>query len=79
MGLSIAERVAGMEVTVSKKYQVVIPKEIRERLGIRKGQKLSVFLKGNVLNLVPQPSLEEMRGFLRGMDLSGWREEEDRI
>ncbi|MDN5347097.1 MAG: hypothetical protein PWP65_661 [Clostridia bacterium] len=67
-----------MEVKVSSKYQIVIPREIRRRLNIRKGQKMELFLKGEVLNLVPEKSLAEMRGFLRGMKIDGWREEEDR-
>lgn len=68
-----------MEVRVSSKYQVVIPKEIRARLNIHKGQKLEVFLKGEVVNLVPEKSLGELRGFLRGMDICNWREEDERI
>lgn len=68
-----------MEVRVSSKYQVVIPKEIRARLNIHKGQKLEVFLKGDVVNLVPEKSLGELRGFLRGMDICNWREEDERI
>ncbi|MEW5897875.1 MAG: AbrB/MazE/SpoVT family DNA-binding domain-containing protein [Bacillota bacterium] len=68
-----------MEVRVSSKYQVVIPKEIRARLNIHKGQKLEVFLKGDVVNLVPVKSLGELRGFLRGMDICNWREEDERI
>jgi len=68
-----------VEVRVSSKYQVVIPREIRNRLNIRKGQKLEVFLKGDVVNLVPEKSLAELRGFLRGMDIRNWREEDERI
>jgi len=68
-----------MEVRVSSKYQVVIPKEIRTRLNIRKGQKLELFLKGDVVNLVPEKSLGELRGFLRGMDICDWQEEAERI
>ncbi|MCL6448986.1 MAG: AbrB/MazE/SpoVT family DNA-binding domain-containing protein [Armatimonadetes bacterium] len=75
------ERKGGLvvEVRVSSKYQVVIPKEIRARLNIHKGQKLEVFLKGDVVNLVPEKSLGELRGFLRGMDICNWREEDERI
>lgn len=38
-----------------------------------------IFLKGDVVNLLPEKSLPELRGFLRGMDISGWREEDERI
>jgi len=67
------------ETTVSSKYQVVIPKAIRERANIETGQKLTVILKGNVISLVPQVPLEELRGFASGIDTEGLREEEDRF
>lgn len=67
-----------MEVKVSSKYQVVIPKEIRTRLNIRKGQKLEIFLNGNVVNLIPEKAIQDLKGFLRGMDTRGYREEDER-
>lgn len=67
------------ETTVSSKYQVVIPKAIRERARIEPGQKLTVILKGNVISLVRQVPLEELRGFVSGIDTEGLREEEDRF
>jgi len=56
------------EVTVSPEFQVVIPEEIREALKIRPGEKLSIFKLGNRIELVPVRPIEEMRGFLRGID-----------
>ena len=65
--------------TISSKYQVVIPKEVRERLHLKPGQKLAVIVRGNVISLVPVPTLEELRGFARGADTSGLREKVDRL
>ena len=61
-------------VTVSPKYQVVIPREIREALGIRPGQKVQAIQYGNRIELVPVRPLSEARGFLKGMDTTIERE-----
>ena len=61
-------------VTVSSKYQVVIPKDVRDRLKIRPGQKVEAFALGGRIELVPIRPIEEMRGFLRGMDPNFERE-----
>ena len=55
-------------VTISPKYQVVIPKEIREVLHLQPGEKLQVFLYQNRLEFVPVKDIKKMRGFLKGMD-----------
>jgi AbrB family looped-hinge helix DNA binding protein len=55
-------------VIVSPKYQVVIPKRIRESLGLRPGQKMQAVQYGDRIELVPMLPVSEMRGFLRGMD-----------
>lgn len=57
-------------VTVSPKFQVVIPKEIREALGIVSGQKVQMITYQNRIELVPLKPMGEMRGFLKGMDTS---------
>ncbi|MDI6816719.1 MAG: AbrB/MazE/SpoVT family DNA-binding domain-containing protein [Actinomycetota bacterium] len=67
------------EVSLSSKFQIVIPKEIRERLKLKKGQKMQVIAREGLISLVPDQPLEELRGFLKGMDTSGIREEEDRV
>ncbi len=67
------------ETTVSSKYQVVIPKSIREKIPLRPGQKLSVIVKGGVISLVPVPTLEELRGLAKGAAREPDREEEDRV
>ncbi|HXU45929.1 MAG TPA: AbrB/MazE/SpoVT family DNA-binding domain-containing protein [Thermoanaerobaculia bacterium] len=56
------------QVTVSPKFQIVIPREIRESLGIQPGQKLQIFQFEDRIELVPERSIGEMRGFLRGID-----------
>ena len=55
------------EVTVSPKYQIVIPREVRTRLRIRPGQRLSVLAGERSITLVPERSIKEMEGFLRGL------------
>jgi AbrB family looped-hinge helix DNA binding protein len=61
-------------VTVSPKYQVVIPQGVRESLGIKPGQKLDVFAYDGRIELVPVRHPREMRGFLSGIDTSVERE-----
>ncbi len=64
-----------MEVTVSPKFQVVIPREVRKQLGVMKGQKLQVIVRNGIITLIPERSLKDLRGLLMGMDLKGIREE----
>jgi AbrB family looped-hinge helix DNA binding protein len=63
---------------VSPKYQIVIPKEIRERHDLKPGQELHVISKGDVISLVPDRPLSAFRGILRGMPTTGFREKKDR-
>lgn len=46
-----------MEVKVSSKYQIVIPKDVRELLNIKKGQSMEMIIKGNSISLVPEKPL----------------------
>ncbi len=61
-------------VTVSPKYQVVIPRGIRETMGIAPGQKVQVFVVGNRIELVPVRDVKDMRGFLSGIETDVPRE-----
>lgn len=61
-------------VTVSPKFQVVIPQEVREALAIQPGEKLEVFQYENRIELIPVRPIREMRGFLRGIDAEFERE-----
>ena len=65
-------------VTVSPKFQVVIPKAIREALNIQSGQKVQVVRYQNRIELIPIRPIKTARGFLKGIDTSVEREE-DRI
>ncbi|MDI6892112.1 MAG: AbrB/MazE/SpoVT family DNA-binding domain-containing protein [Actinomycetota bacterium] len=67
------------QVTLSSKYQIVVPKEIRKQLHLKGGQKMHVLAKEGVITLIPDRRLEEFRGYLKGMDTSGIREEKDRL
>ena len=55
-------------VTVSAKYQIVIPKDVREPLGIQPGQKLRVFRFGESITVVPVRPMKEIRGKFPGID-----------
>lgn len=54
-------------VTVSPKYQVVIPRAIRDELGIKPGQKVQVIAYQNRVEILPLVSAKQMRGFLKGI------------
>ena len=63
---------------VSSKYQIVIPKDVRDRAKIRVGQEFQVITKGGNVTLVPDRSVSSMRGFVRGIRTTGFREKKDR-
>ncbi len=65
-------------VTVSPKFQVVIPQMIRKSLGLQPGQKIQAILYENRIELIPIQPMQSMRGFLKGIDTSIEREA-DRI
>lgn len=55
-------------VTISPKFQVVIPKQIREKLGLAPGQKIQAIVYGDRIELIPVHPIKQMRGFLKGID-----------
>lgn len=61
-------------VTVSPKYQVVIPSRVRALLGVEPGQKVKVILYDNRIEMIPVRPITEARGFLKGLDTSVERE-----
>ncbi len=65
-------------VTLSTKYQLVIPRDIRRRLELQPGARLTVIAKGGILYLVPERPIEELRGVARGTSRKGLREKKDR-
>ncbi len=62
-------------VTVSPKYQVVIPSEVRERLRLKPGQEVSVIEKDGVVHLIPIKSLKRLRGLAPGVSSKDLRDE----
>lgn len=65
-------------VTVSPKYQVVIPKVVREALRLHPGQKMQVAEYGGRIELIPERDIKELRGFLKGINTE-FEREEDRL
>jgi AbrB family looped-hinge helix DNA binding protein len=64
-------------VTVSPKFQVVIPRKVREMLGIKSGQKMVVIAYNNRVVFIPYRPIKAARGSLKGMNIEGFREEQD--
>jgi AbrB family looped-hinge helix DNA binding protein len=65
-------------VKISPKFQVVIPKKVRESMQLKPGQQMQVIEYGNRIELIPTRSVESMRGFLGNIDISFTRES-DRV
>ena len=61
-------------VTISPKYQVVIPMEIRDQLGLLPGQKVQAMAYGGRIELIPVRPVRQMKGFLKGIDTKVERE-----
>ena len=62
------------KVTISPKYQVVIPKSIRETLKLKPGQKIQAIVYQNRIELIPVRPMKQMRGFLKGINTTAKRE-----
>jgi AbrB family looped-hinge helix DNA binding protein len=67
-----------MQTTISSKFQVVIPKPVREHLKLQPKQKLTVIEKDGMLILLPQVTLESLRGIATGAKLDDFRDKKDR-
>jgi AbrB family looped-hinge helix DNA binding protein len=65
--------------TLSSKYQLSIPKAVRENLSLKAGQRFAVIAKGKLIELVPVPTLADMRGVLKGKNVEGYRDRQDRV
>ena len=65
-------------VTVSPKYQVVIPKDVRESMGIVSGQKIQMLIYQNRIELIPIQPMKKLKGFLKGIETDVKRDK-DRI
>jgi AbrB family looped-hinge helix DNA binding protein len=75
---SLIDGVVMKAVTVSSKFQVVIPRELRESMGIRPGARFQVLQYENRLELIPIKEPQDLRGFIKGIDTAVNREE-DRV
>lgn len=65
-------------VTVSPKYQIVIPKTVREALKLRPGQKMQIVQYAGRIELIPERDIKELRGFLKGINTE-FKREADRV
>lgn len=65
-------------VTLSSKFQISIPKEVRESQGWKPGQKFAFIPRGGGFELVPVPKPEDVFGSAKGADLTGYRDRNDR-
>ena len=63
-------------VTISPKFQVVIPKEIRKRLGLSPGQKVHTIVFDDRIELIPVRPIKKLKGFLKGIDTDVPREDD---
>ena len=66
-------------VTVSPKFQIVIPREIREKLRLRPGQQITLFERDGIITAIPDLPLEKFRGIVKGMSRTELREKQERI
>jgi AbrB family looped-hinge helix DNA binding protein len=71
-------RMSADTATLSSKFQISIPKRIREQHNWKAGQEFAFLPKGDGVVLVPIPKLEELRGIAKGADKTGYRDRNDR-
>jgi len=65
-------------VTVSPKFQVVIPRDVRDSMQLRPGQKMQVIEYDGRIEMIPERDITELRGFLKGINTE-FKREEDRV
>jgi len=65
-------------VTVSPKFQVVIPRDVRDSMHLRPGQKMQVIEYDGRIEMIPERDITELRGFLKGINTE-FKREEDRV
>ncbi len=64
--------------TVSSKYQISLPKAVREAMQIQPDQQFEFIPMGNVLQLAPKTSIKDLRGIARGANPKNYRDRKDR-
>ncbi|MCC6917692.1 MAG: AbrB/MazE/SpoVT family DNA-binding domain-containing protein [Alphaproteobacteria bacterium] len=68
----------GNIVTLSEKFQISVPKEVREQQGWKAGQKIAFVADGKGVRLVRVPTLDELQGIATNADPTGYRDRDDR-
>ncbi len=66
------------KVTISPKFQIVVPREIREKLRLRPGQQITLIERDGIITAIPDQPLEKFRGVLKGMSRTELREKKER-
>jgi AbrB family looped-hinge helix DNA binding protein len=66
-------------VTVSKKYQVVIPEKLRKKAGIKPGDKMIAITKHGIIQYIPVRPIKDTKGFIKGLNVEELRDESERI
>ncbi|ULA64347.1 MAG: AbrB/MazE/SpoVT family DNA-binding domain-containing protein [Nitrospira sp.] len=65
--------------TISARFKIVIPKDVREKLHLEPQQRLQVIEKGGVITLIPEVPLKSLKGILKDMPKADLREKKDRM
>jgi AbrB family looped-hinge helix DNA binding protein len=66
-------------VTLSSKYQIVIPRTIRDELALEAGQRFRILSKGSTVELVPVRTADQLRGAMAGAETTDYRDRSDPI
>ncbi len=61
-------------VKISPKYQIVIPREARQALNLKPGQKIQMIIYGQRIEMIPEKRIKSMRGFIKGLTTAPHRE-----
>jgi AbrB family looped-hinge helix DNA binding protein len=77
--MSIFEIYDMTRLKISPKFQIVIPRQIRDRLNLRPGQQITLFERDGIITAIPDLPLEKVRGILRGMSQTSLREKQGRL
>lgn len=64
--------------TLSSKFQLSLPKALREAMKLQPGQQFELIPMGSVIQMVPKTSIRELRGVARGANTERYRDREDR-
>ena len=68
-----------IDCSISTKYQIVIPKEVRKNANLKPGQRLMIYAKDNIIFMFPEMSVSQLKGICEGMETTNIRDEDDRL